>query len=173
MRGVGVLVDPSEGRYGRASAGAMDEMAKTDTIKTDTVLPRLTAFPVVAADPADGRSKLCGSRCQTCAAITFPPASVCSACGSEDVAPAALSETGTLYTYSVLHVGARGWPAPYVLGYVDLPEGVRVFSHIDAPADALRIDMPVTLQVRTPIRNPEGQEVLAFTFRPVAGTSHA
>lgn len=137
--------------------------------KTDTVLPRLTAFPVVAADPADGRSKLCGSRCRGCATITFPPAAVCSACGGDDVVPAALSETGTLYTYSVLHVGARGWPAPYVLGYVDLPEGVRVFSHIEAPADDLRIDMSVTLNVRAPILNPEGQEVLAFTFRPLTG----
>ena len=80
--------------------------------------------------------------------------------------PAPLSEHGTLYSYSVLHVGARGWPAPYVLGYVDLPEGVRVFSHIDGVPEALRIDMPVSLQIRAPIKNPEDQDVLAFTFRP-------
>jgi uncharacterized OB-fold protein len=134
--------------------------------RTEYVPPRLTAFPVVAIDPADGREKLSGSRCAGCGSLAFPPLPICSRCGSQDVAPAPLSERGTLYTYSVLHVGARGWPAPYVLGYVDLPEGVRVFSHIEGAPDTLRIDMPVSLQLREPIRNPEDQEVLAFAFRP-------
>jgi uncharacterized OB-fold protein len=145
----------------------------TEMAQPEPVLPQLTAFLIVLADPADGRSKLCGSRCRGCARITFPPAPVCSGCGSEAVEPVPLSERGTLYTYSVLHVGARGWPAPYVLGYVDLPEGVRVFSHIDAPPGELRMDMPVTLQLREPVKNPEGQEVLAFTFRPSATQENA
>jgi uncharacterized OB-fold protein len=134
--------------------------------RTEYVPPRLTAFPVVAIDPSDGREKLSGSRCAGCGSLAFPPLPICSSCGSQDVAPAPLSERGTLYTYSVLHVGARGWPAPYVLGYVDLPEGVRVFSHIEGAPDTLRIDMPVSLALREPIKNPEDQEVLAFAFRP-------
>jgi benzoylsuccinyl-CoA thiolase BbsA subunit len=141
-------------------------MADPKPKKADHVPPQLTAFPVVAIDPADGRKKLSASACAGCGKLTFPPAPLCSHCGSENVAPAPLSEHGSLYTYSVLHVGARGWPAPYVLGYVDLPEGVRVFSHIDGAPEALRIDMPVSLQIRTPIKNPEDQDVLAFTFGP-------
>jgi benzoylsuccinyl-CoA thiolase BbsA subunit len=141
-------------------------MAETKPRRTEYVPPQLTAFPIVAVDPADRREKLSASRCVDCKSLTFPPAPLCSKCGGQKVAPAPLSEHGTLYSYSVLHVGARGWLAPYVLGYVDLPEGVRVFSHIDGAPEALRIDMPVSLEIREPIKNAEDQDVLAFAFRP-------
>jgi uncharacterized OB-fold protein len=141
-------------------------MADRKAGNTDYVPPQLTAFPVVAVDPTDQREKLSASCCAQCGSLAFPPAPLCSQCGSQQVMPAPLSEHGKLYTYSILHVGARGWSAPYVLGYVDLPEGVRVFSHIDGTAETLRIDMPVSLQIREPIKNAEDQDVLAFAFRP-------
>ena len=141
-------------------------MAQTKPGKIEYVPPQLTAFPIIAIDPADRREKLSASCCAECKSLTFPPAPLCSKCGSQKVAPAPLSEHGKLYSYSVLHVGARGWPAPYVLGYVDLPEDVRVFSHIEGAPEALRIDMPVSLQIREPIKNAEDQDVLAFAFRP-------
>lgn len=133
----------------------------------------IARYPVVASDPATGATRLTGSRCLDCGALTFPSSGACSHCGGDHTAPQALSPTGTLYSFSVLHVGARGWPAPYVLGYVDLPEGVRVFAHIDAAPDQITLDMPVTVASREPIVNPEGNDVLAFVFKPALETAHA
>lgn len=126
---------------------------------------QLTAFPIFTTN-AEGEARLCGSRCPDCGRITFPPAAACSGCGGVAVEPVALSATGTLYSYSVLHVGARGWPAPYILAYVDLPEKVRVFGHVDADPAALALDMKVAITPCAPVTNPEGQEVRAFMFRP-------
>lgn len=136
----------------------------------DKVIPplQITRFPVIDVDPADGRSKLIGSCCAACDKITFPSSGACSGCGGTEVAPRFLSERGALYSFSVLHVGARGWPAPYVLAYVDLPEGVRVFSHIDAAPESLRLDMHVQLRRRDPISNPEGNQVLEYVFQPAS-----
>ena len=55
-----------------------------------------------------------------------------------------------------------------MIGYVDLPEGVRVFAHIavDDPA-RLRPDTDVVFRTATPVVNSEGQEVIHFVFSPV------
>ena len=44
---------------------------------------------------------------------------------SENVRDFELSDSGSLYTWSVVHV-AEGWNVPYIAGYVDLPQSVRV-----------------------------------------------
>lgn len=124
------------------------------------VQPPLSAFPIVT----DGR--LTGSRCTDCGHIVFPAANLCSQCLSEATEAFAFSGEGTIYTYTVLHTAARGWEAPYVLGYVDLPEGVRIFTHLTgaAPED-FRIGMPVTMIATAPVVNFEGMEVVSYKFK--------
>jgi uncharacterized OB-fold protein len=137
----------------------------------ERVLPRLTAWPSVGS--AGGAPCLVGARCHDCAKVWFPSAAICPSCRSQAIDRAPLSRAGRLYAWSRLHVAARGWAAPYVLGYVDLPEGVRVLAHIavDDPA-ALRPDMPVAFRATAPAVNAEGQEVIHFVFAP-AGSGDA
>ena len=52
----------------------------------------------------------------------------------------------------VVYAPAPGFVAPYRVGYVDLPDGVRVFTQIDAPVEA---------------RIPKGTQV-SLVFRPFA-----
>ena len=86
---------------------------------------------------------------------------------SENVSDIDLSQTGSLYTWSVVHVAPKGWNVPYIVGYVDLPEGVRVFAHIvDAEADALEMDMTVGLTTATLGENENGP-VESYAFTPV------
>jgi uncharacterized OB-fold protein len=57
-----------------------------------------------------------------------------------------MPQRGVLYSWSVVHVAPKPWATPYVIGYVDLPNRVRVFSHIGGAPEDLQIDMPVQLQ---------------------------
>jgi uncharacterized OB-fold protein len=127
-------------------------------------LPKLSAFPYLAHDP-DG-PRLIGAECADCGKRVFPPAAVCPECMGETMKPLKLSREGKLYSYTVFHQGVR-WIAPgYIAGYVDMPEGVRVFTHIDAKPEQLACDLPVVLKETPPTHNPEGWDVLTFKFVP-------
>lgn len=60
--------------------------------------------------------------------------------------PLPLAETGTLYAFSTVHVAPAIWETPYVIGYVDLPEGVRVFGKVDGSVP-LKPDMTVRVHL--------------------------
>lgn len=111
---------------------------------------------------ASGSPRLRGGRCPGCATVFFPRFSVCPGClSTEPMAEVALSRHGVLYSYSVVHVSQPGFPAPYVVAYVDLPEGPRVFGHLDGPA-------PLGSEVEIyggPIGRDAGNEVVSVRFR--------
>lgn len=116
---------------------------------------------------ADGTPTLIGMSCGDCGAKAFPPAPVCPECMSEKISDIELSQTGSLYTWSVVHVAPKGWNVPYIAGYVDLPEGVRVFAHIvGADPEALEMDMDVMLTTATLGENEDGP-VESYAFTPV------
>jgi uncharacterized OB-fold protein len=87
---------------------------------------------------------LVASACTACDAVAWPPAARCHACWAE-VTPRRLATSGTLYAFTTVHTAAPGTEVPYVIGYVDLPDGVRVFTQLRGDASRLRIDGPVTL----------------------------
>jgi uncharacterized OB-fold protein len=119
---------------------------------------------------AGGGGHLVGSRCGACDACFFPPRQVCSRCLAESLEPAALSTRGTVHTYTVVHQAAPEFEVPYALGYVDLPEGVRVLGQITGVApEAVCIGMEVELSLEPFGENDEGQEVIGYRFRPAAG----
>jgi uncharacterized OB-fold protein len=120
----------------------------------------------VAREPG-GAIRLVGSECRDCHARVFPPTAVCPGCMSENMAALTLSPRGTLYSWSVVHAAPRGWRLPFVAGYVDLPEGVRVFAHIVGDAGALRFDMPVEVTTAVLGEDEQGRALEGFAFAPV------
>ena len=128
--------------------------------------PRYLAPDLVTRD-ADGTPHLVGGRCCACGARSFPKALVCSGCLSEEVESVTLASEGTLYSFAAVHAAPPGWRLPYVLGYVDLPDNVRVLAHIAAAPEELRIDMPVHLSVGEVGADPAGRPLLTYTFTPV------
>jgi len=84
-----------------------------------------------------GQAVLMGGACKDCGNQTFPRAPVCCVCMSENIAPTAMPRTGTLYAFSTVHVTAKKWKNPMRIGYVDLPNGARVFTHLDGAALAI------------------------------------
>jgi uncharacterized OB-fold protein len=80
---------------------------------------------------ADGLAVLVGGLCKDCSNQTFPRAPVCCVCMSEAIEPAPMPRTGTLYAFSTVHVAAKKWNKPMRIGYVDLANGARVFTHLE------------------------------------------
>ena len=76
---------------------------------------------------------------------------------------------GELHVFSIVHQSAPGIPTPYVAAIVDLPEGVSVrcnISGVEPDPKNLKFGMPVqfvTEKIRT---DREGNDVIAFSFKP-------
>src|SRR5438128_1839881 len=121
--------------------------------------------------PADGEPYLAGQRCTACGAVFLGRRLACGRCTArgpfEEIR---LSRTGKLWVYSIVHQSSPGVPVPYVAAIVDLPEGVSVrCSLIDVPPDpaALSFGMPVEMTTGVSQQDREGNDVVAFYFRPV------
>lgn len=115
---------------------------------------------------AAGQACLIGSLCGDCGTHVFPPVPVCPECMSENVGDSDLPTEGTLYSWSVVHVAPKGWNVPYIAGYVDLANAVRVFAHITGTdADKLSMDMPVSLTTAV-LGDTDGVPVESYAFTP-------
>jgi benzoylsuccinyl-CoA thiolase BbsA subunit len=111
------------------------------------------------------RLHLTGMACRECGTKAFPAREVCSACGSDKIAPVELATRGKLYSFSEVHVAPKGFPVPYVVGYVDLDDGVRLFGQVEGRASELAIDQSVAV-VLGPIRTRnDGTQVMSYKFR--------
>lgn len=116
------------------------------------------------------RPYLFGSRCKTCAQVSFPLRKVCSKCFGEEMEVIPLSIKGKVYSYTIIEYPPPGIVAPYAIGYIDLPEGVRVFSILtDWDQKSLRIGIEVELTLGKFKEDKEGNEILTYKFRPVQG----
>lgn len=79
-----------------------------------------------------------------------------------------LSQTGRLYSYSIVHSGPKGFRTPYAVGYVDLPEGVRVFAPL-TETEGLELDGPMELTWGPVGESEDGRTLMTFVFRPSRG----
>nr|WP_306238745.1 OB-fold domain-containing protein [Ornithinimicrobium sp. HY1745] len=68
----------------------------------------------------------------------------CSNCMRTDLSTHRFGPAGILYSYTKVHVSPSS-QEPYILGYVDLDEGVRVLAIVDGEFDDLHCDQPVEL----------------------------
>jgi uncharacterized OB-fold protein len=120
--------------------------------------------------PADGAPHLAGQRCAGCGAVYLGKRLACARCaGTGPFEEIALSRHGTLYVWSIVHQSAPGVPVPYVVGVVDLPEGVCVRCNIiDVSPDpaAIRFGMPLEMTTGVSQQDRDGNDVVAFYFRP-------
>jgi uncharacterized OB-fold protein len=113
-----------------------------------------------------GSVRLHGSKCARCGSVAFPPHPSCPACGAESGQNAVeLSPVGTLYTFSEIHIAPKGFATPYVVGYVDLPEGVRLFGQIEGGAEDLRLGQQVRVALGPVRSDTSGRMVMSYKFR--------
>jgi uncharacterized OB-fold protein len=93
-----------------------------------------------------------GGRCADCGVVLYPYQESCPRCAGVGVLPAPLSGTGRLWTWTVQRYPPKSPPyqppaggfVPFVVGYVELPEGVRVAAIVDDVPEPV-IGMPLRL----------------------------
>ena len=121
-------------------------------------------------DPEGTDGVLLGTRCRECGVTVFGSTVLCPNCTSDQLAEVELSRWGEVWSYTVVHTPTKEWKGevPYALVDVELPEGPRVpAALVDCPFDQLRVRMPVELTLRVAEIDSEGNEVLAYRWRPV------
>jgi uncharacterized OB-fold protein len=125
-------------------------------------------FHLPKGDLASGY--LIGAQCSRCSLVLFPRRRVCPVClDRESMGETTLSKHGTLYSFSVNRMAPDGFTAPYITGKVDLPEKVRIFSVItgcQVTEDALSIGMDMRLVFKVVGKDPDGNELIGYTFQP-------
>jgi uncharacterized OB-fold protein len=123
--------------------------------------------------PDAGEPHLVGQRCKPCGAVYLGTRRACSRCTAEGpFEEIPLSRKGTVWVWSIVHQSMPGVPVPYVVGVVDLPEGVAVRCNlIDVEPDPakLRFGMPVEMTTGVSQQDRDGNDVIAFYFRPTRG----
>ena len=123
--------------------------------------------------PAGEKPYLAGNKCRQCGAVYLDERMACSRClSTEAMEEVRLSDRGGLHVFSIVHQSAPGIPVPYVAAIVDLPEGVSVRCNIEGvepdPAQ-LTFGMAVEMFTEKVHTDREGNDVIAFKYRPVPG----
>jgi uncharacterized OB-fold protein len=103
-------------------------------------------FPPWIAERS-GRSVLVGSRDLRSGKSVFPRVPDHSPSASRFVA-VDLSPRGILYSFTIIHPNPKTGEKPFVLAYVDFPEGARAFGRVDlAPGAKAEIGMAVEVSI--------------------------
>ena len=134
-------------------------------------VPIEAGFFTIPDDPAE-RPRLLGSACPSCGEHFFPRRLVCARCLHEGCEDVELGPTGTLWTWTYVHVPLfakkDGSVGSYGVGQVDLPEGPRVQAILVGGPDDFEIGMELELDLEALRTDDAGDEVVIFRFRPVA-----
>jgi uncharacterized OB-fold protein len=77
----------------------------------------------------------------------------------------AVDGAGTLYSFSIVHAAPKHWNAPYALGYVDLPSGLRVLGQVQ-PMQKARIGAACRLELGMVGTRPDGKPAVSYVFVP-------
>ena len=115
-----------------------------------------------------GRS-LTGSRCLHCGTVAFPPARGCQSCGGSSQETLELGRRGTVWGFTVQRFAPKSPPyvvpadgfVPFAVGYVDLPEGVKVEAVLDCTDFAELDGAEVTLVATEPVPRFATDQALA------------
>jgi hypothetical protein len=109
-------------------------------------LPKPTASSRPYWDAAK-RHELMLQRCGSCNAFIYYPRDRCPQCLSDQLTWQPVSGRGKVYSYTVVRrASTRSFSdKPYVLAIVELDEGVRMTTNVEAPPEAVKVGMPVAV----------------------------
>ncbi|WP_030519540.1 Zn-ribbon domain-containing OB-fold protein [Nocardia rhamnosiphila] len=100
-----------------------------------------------------------GSRCRECGTVGYPASAICARCARPAADPLPLSGDGVVWAYTVQRFPPKSPPyvvpaegfTPYAVGYVELPEGIKIEAILDCDDFAALDRAPVRLVAVTPV----------------------
>jgi len=120
--------------------------------------------------------KLLGSRCTNCGNHMFPVQDGCPRCMSSESEQVELATRGTLWSWTVQAFPPKAPPylgpigddfVPYGVGYVELPDQVRVEARLTENDPAkLEIGMEMELVIEPLGADDDGNELITYAFAP-------
>ena len=136
--------------------------------------------PLPAVDylklPEGGEPYLEGHKCGACGATFLGARDVCAKCGARDqMAAVSLPNTGSLYSYCIVHRSYPGIEVPYISAVVDLDDGTAIkgnLINIEPDPEKIEFGMPVEVVYADALgrKDKEGNSYLAYFFQPRAGS---
>ena len=115
----------------------------------------------------DGKPHLVGSRCAHCGDLRFPRAVGCPVCHApaDALKPAILPRSGHVVTATRVERAIAPFKPPYLLAYVQLPDGPRVFCQLVSQSMEPREVIGKACQlVVDRLYQKSGQDVLGYKF---------
>ncbi|MBN1406952.1 MAG: Zn-ribbon domain-containing OB-fold protein [Calditrichaceae bacterium] len=119
----------------------------------------------------DQRYRLQGRKCKDCGNLSFPPRLVCQKCKSRKSVPHEFKGLGKLYTYTAIYQAPDRFDpmVPYIVGLIDLEEGVRITAQV---TDVLPEDVVIGMDLEMVIRKiyadgDKGPILYGYKFRPI------
>jgi len=110
---------------------------------------------------------LLANKCKSCGQVFFPKAVFCLTCLSEEMEEIQLSRKGKLFTYTIVRMPSMHFEPPYAIGYVTMPEGIRVFAPLIMSDDKLfKIGMDMEVVIEKLWQENEN-EIIGYRFKPV------
>jgi benzoylsuccinyl-CoA thiolase BbsA subunit len=125
-----------------------------------------TIFHAGTLEEMDGRLVQVGHKCKACGKVNFPQSERCMFCGSNEFEKVPLSEEGILYSYAVTEVPVGPYKPPIIGGFIDLPEGARVYAQIRTDREKVKKGMKVKVQVAPIYTQEDGTEVMGYYYVP-------
>jgi uncharacterized OB-fold protein len=122
--------------------------------------------------PEGGDPYLEGHKCQNCGAVFLGERTVCSKCGTRGRLEAVkLSNSGTLYVYSIVHRSFPGIQVPYVSAIVDLDGGGTLkgnLINVEPDPEKIKLGMPVEVVYKDALgrKDREGNSYVSYFFQP-------
>jgi uncharacterized OB-fold protein len=128
---------------------------------------------IVFPEEASQKPYLVASKCPRCGKVYFPKKDFCPQCMLDDIPEIALGNEVTLYTYTTVYLGVKGFKTPYVLGWVEFPqEKIRLASQIlvdpDKTNETLKPGQPLRLNIGVLRTLEDGTEIVGYRYEPVA-----
>jgi uncharacterized OB-fold protein len=118
--------------------------------------------------------QLIASKCSRCSEVSFPKQDSCPNCTSNSTEEVLLGRRGSLWTWTIQnfpppppYTGNVDPFTPYGIGYIELPEGIRIESRLTASdPQALEIGMEMELVIEKFRDADDGQELMTFAYQP-------
>jgi uncharacterized OB-fold protein len=110
---------------------------------------------------------LLANKCKSCGQVFFPKAVFCLTCLNEEMEEVKLSRQGKLFTYTIVRMPSMHFEPPYAIGYITMPEGIRIFAPLimnEDKAFSIGMDMEVVIEK---LWQENDNEVIGYRFKPV------